>query len=76
MLTGCIQGEWPLAHLKAFTGALHADGYAGFNGLYQNDRIVEAACWAHVRRKFFDVFRRKKQSVFIITDVVGYTSDV
>jgi transposase len=49
------KGEWPLAHLKAFTGALHADGYAGFNGLYQGDRIVEAACWAHVRRKFFDV---------------------
>jgi hypothetical protein len=24
------KGEWPLAHLKAFTGALHADGYAGF----------------------------------------------
>lgn len=49
------KGEWPIAHLKAFTGTLHADGYAGFNGLYQGDRIVEAACWAHVRRKFFDV---------------------
>jgi len=36
-------------------GALHTDGYGGFNGLYQGDRIVEAACWAHVRRKFFDV---------------------
>jgi hypothetical protein len=41
--------------LKAFTGALHADGYAGFNGLYQGDCVVEAARWAHVRRKFFDV---------------------
>src|ERR1700680_830266 len=49
------KSERPLAPLKAFTGALHADGYAGFNGLYQGDRIVEAACWAHVRRKFFDV---------------------
>jgi transposase len=26
-----------------------------FNGLYETKRIVEAACWAHVRRKFFDV---------------------
>ena len=34
---------------------LHADGYAGFNGLFGTGRIVEAACWAHVRRKFFDV---------------------
>ena len=49
------KGEWPLAHLKPFTGALQADGYAGFNGLYQGDRVVEAACWAHVRRKFLDV---------------------
>jgi transposase len=41
--------------LKDFTGVLHADGYAGFKGLYRGNRIVEAACWAHVRRKFFDV---------------------
>jgi hypothetical protein len=49
------KGERPLAHLKDFTGVLHADGYAGFNGLYEGGRIIEAACWAHVRRKFFDV---------------------
>jgi len=49
------KGERPVAHLKDFSGVLHADGYAGFNGLYQGGRIVEAACWAHVRRKFFDV---------------------
>jgi len=49
------KGEHPVAHLKGFIGVLHADGCAGFNGLYQNGRISEAACWAHVRRKFFDV---------------------
>ena len=49
------KGERPVAHLQDFTGVLHADGYAGFNGLYESGRIVEAACWAHVRRKFFDV---------------------
>jgi len=48
-------GERPRAHLKDFTGVLHADGYAGFRGLYQGNRIVEAACRAHVRQKFFDV---------------------
>jgi transposase len=48
-------GERPRAHLKDFTGVLHADGYAGFKGLYRGNRIAEAACWAHVRRKFFDV---------------------
>ena len=49
------KGAHPLAHLTCFEGVLQADGYAGFNGLYERGRIVEAACWAHVRRKFFDV---------------------
>ena len=34
---------------------IHADGYAGFNELFAGNRIAEAACWAHVRRKFFEV---------------------
>jgi transposase len=49
------KSERPQAHLNDFTGVLHADGYAGFKGLYQGNRIVESACWAHVRRKFYDV---------------------
>jgi transposase len=49
------KSERPRGHLNNFTGVLHADGYAGFKGLYQGNRIVESACWAHVRRKFYDV---------------------
>jgi transposase len=49
------KGERPAAHLKAFTGILQADGYAGFDQLYERGDIVEAACWAHVRRKFYDL---------------------
>jgi transposase len=49
------KGEHPQTHLKAFRGVIHADGYAGFNELFVGGRIVEAGCWAHVRRKFFDV---------------------
>jgi hypothetical protein len=49
------KGEHPQAHLKDFRGVIHADGYAGFNELFAGGRIIEAACWAHVRRKFFDV---------------------
>ena len=49
------KGEHPRSHLEPFTGVLHADGYAGFNGLFETGRIIEAGCWAHVRRKFFDV---------------------
>jgi transposase len=49
------KGEHPRAHLKDFRGVIHADGYAGFNELFAGGRITEAGCWAHVRRKFFDV---------------------
>jgi len=49
------KGEHPRTHLKNFRGAIHADGYAGFNELFGGGTIVEAGCWAHVRRKFFDV---------------------
>jgi hypothetical protein len=49
------KGEHPHRHLAVFTGTLQADGYAGLNRLYDSGRIREAACWAHVRRKFFDI---------------------
>ena len=49
------KGEHPRRHLNHFTGILQADGYAGFHHLYEGGRIVEAACWAHVRRKFYDI---------------------
>jgi transposase len=49
------KGEHPEWHLREFRGTLQADAYAGFNQLYETGRIQEAGCWAHVRRKFFDL---------------------
>jgi transposase len=55
------KGEHPRAHLTGFRGILHADGYAGFKEFYETRKageasaIQEAACMAHVRRKFFDL---------------------
>jgi transposase len=49
------KGEHPQSHLKNFKGILHADGYAGFNAIFETGAVTEAACWAHARRKFFDV---------------------
>lgn len=50
------KGERPREHLKGFQGILQADGYAGFSPLYQGGRILEAACWAHARRKYYDIW--------------------
>jgi transposase len=51
------KGERPREHLEEFRGILQADGYAGFQDLYdrQHEPLIEAACWAHARRKFFDI---------------------
>lgn len=49
------RGEHPQTHLKSFVGILQADAYAGYAPLYAGGEIVEAACWAHVRRKFFEL---------------------
>ena len=49
------KAERPASHLEAFRGVLQVDGYAGFERLTERGDIVLAACWAHTRRKFFDV---------------------
>jgi len=54
------RGEHPEAHLKHFSGILQADGYAGFDRLYEDQRIREAACWAHVRRKFYEIYESNR----------------
>ena len=51
--------QHPERHLAGYAGILQADAYAGFNRLYDADRkpgpITEASCWAHGRRKFFEL---------------------
>lgn len=57
------KGQYPRAHLKSFSGILQADGYAGFAQLYATGAIKEAACWAHARRKFYDVYKDQTSSL-------------
>jgi transposase len=57
------KGEHPQQHLRDFTGTLQADAYAGFNQLYENGHIQEAACWAHVRRKFYELMEAHKSPI-------------
>ena len=53
------RGEHPNKHLAGYAGILQADAYAGFNDLYHPARrpgpVTEAGCWAHGRRKLFDL---------------------
>ncbi|ERM13533.1 transposase IS66 [Pantoea ananatis BRT175] len=52
------KGVHPQQHLARYSGILQADAYGGYNALYKDDRITEAACMAHARRKIHDVHAR------------------
>jgi transposase len=49
----------PRRHLASYAGILQADAYAGYDELYRAGRkpgpVTEAACWAHFRRKVFEL---------------------
>lgn len=47
-------GQGPLAWLGKWKGFLQADAYAGYDKLYARGDVIEVACWAHARRKYFD----------------------
>jgi len=52
-------GEHPRSHLETYGGILQADAYGGYGQLYLAGRspgpLTEALCWAHGRRKFFEL---------------------
>jgi transposase len=52
--------DGPQQFLATYQGYLHADAFSGYDGLYLPDpgtaavRIIEVACNAHARRKFYE----------------------
>ncbi len=52
-------GEHPQQHLAGWSGILQADAFSGYGKLYEAKRgqasVLEASCWAHARRKFFEL---------------------
>ena len=81
------KAERPAAHLQDFRGVLQVDGYAGFERLTAPGDIVLAACWAHARRKFYDLheatgspiaaeaLRRIAELYAIERSIQGHTAD-
>ena len=53
------RAEHPKTHLAEWSGILQADAYGGYGDLYAAGRtpapILEASCWAHSRRKVFEL---------------------
>ena len=67
------RGERPRDHLALFRGAIQADAFSGYAALTRppsaKDQVgrgpplIHAACWAHARRKFYDVFEATRSPI-------------
>ena len=55
-------GEHPRRHLQRYAGIVQADAYSGYAKLYDSGRIVHAACMAHARRYYWDVYEAQKRA--------------
>lgn len=53
--------KWPEEFLKNYKGYLQADAYSGYDKIYAAGNIIEVACMAHARRKFFDIVQSNKK---------------
>jgi transposase len=62
------KGIHPQTHLKDYVGILQADAFAGYDKVYATGRVIEAGCWAHARRWFYDI--HVKQATPITTHVL------
>lgn len=57
------KGEHPQRHLVRYCGILQADAYGGYQAIYDTGQVVEAACWAHARRKFYELHQTRPSAV-------------
>jgi transposase len=62
-------GEYPRKVLADWSGVMQADAFSGYNALYEKGRepapVIEAACWAHGRRDFFDLAKLAKAPIAV-----------
>jgi transposase len=62
-------GEHPRRVLAAWSGVMQADAYSGYNALYAAERkpapVIEAACWSHGRRDFFNLAKLGKSPISV-----------
>jgi transposase len=70
--------DGPHQFLQTFRGYLHADAYAGYDAIYlgSESEIVEVACWAHARRKFYDARQNYPREAHQVLEWIGQLYDI
>jgi len=70
--------DGPQQFLENFHGYLHADAYTGYDAIFlgSDNEIVEVACWAHARRKFFDARNNYPREAHQVLEWIGQLYDI
>lgn len=70
--------DGPQQFLRGFRGYLHADAYAGYDAIFLgcDHEVVEVACWAHARRKFFDIQEHAPREARQMLHWIGQLYDI
>ncbi len=70
--------DGPAKFLAGFQGYLHADAYAGYDHIFlgSNDSVIEVACWAHARRKFFEATQSSPRQSHQIVEWIRQLYDI
>ena len=73
-------GKHPKARLEGYVGYLQADAYSGYDQVFVTGQILEVACWAHARRKFFEIAQQaekgKPVSAHVALDFIGQLYEI
>jgi transposase len=64
--------DGPAKFLEEYAGYLQADAFSGYDGIFtgSDGRIVEVACWAHARRKFFEARSSSPAEASLILEMI------
>ncbi len=70
--------DGPQTFLRGFRGYLHADAYGGYDAIYlkSGSDVIEVACWAHARRKFFDARNNYPREAYQVLEWIQQLYDI
>lgn len=70
------KNEHPLGFLAGYKGFLQADAYPGYDKLFEDGDIIEVGCWAHARRKFFEISEAVKGCDTLANDALDFIREL
>jgi transposase len=71
--------DGPVNFLGDFSGYLQADAFGGYDVIYSGKTVIEVACWAHARRKFFEARKsdaRADEMLLLIAELYAIEKEI